>query len=296
MTDHHGSTPGALAGAAPLGASFGMVLLTLLLAAAATAPYLAASARLRGRGDRWPAGRALLWSAAALCVPAAVAAGDLLRERELVAHVAQHVLLGMVLPVAAALAAPLSLALRVLPPRPRGTLLALLRSRWARVVTSAPAVVLLEVSGFVAFFLTPLHHAVAGRPVLAVAVHAHAVLAGYLFASLLVGRDPLRGRPGVRGRLLVLLLVAGAHDTVARLLVASAPADAGVRAAGELLAGAGTVVDVGLAALVMAGWYAAGHLRPAARPPARRRRPSRPARRSGRRSPRPAAPPRPGSR
>jgi putative membrane protein len=261
----HGSVPvlGA-AGSLPLGSSFGAVLVAFLLATAATALQLGASARLRGRGDRWPAGRSALWAAAAACVPVAVAAGDVLRGHGLVVHVVQHVLLGMVLPVLAALSAPVVLALRTLPPRSRAALLSLLHSRWAAVVLSPPVVVLLEVSGVAAFFLTPLHHALEGRPGPALAVHAHMVVTGYLLASLLVGRDPVRGRPGVRGRLLVLLLVAGAHDTVALLLAASAPAGPDpdhVAAAARLLSAAGTVVDVGLAVLVLGDWYAAGSRR-----------------------------------
>nr|WP_276610795.1 cytochrome c oxidase assembly protein [Kineococcus siccus] len=232
-----------------------------LLAAAVTAAYLAAVAGLRRRGDRWPAARSLLWGAAAACVPLAAALPEALGLAGLRAHVLQHVLLAMVLPVAAALAAPATLALRTLRGRRRRALLALLHSRWARVVTSAPVVVVLEVSGFAVFFLTPLHHALAGRPVLTLLVHLHAVLAGYLFAALLLGRDPVRVRRSVTTRLVVLLLVAGSHDTIAKLLHASPPAGSApgdAQAAARLLFGAGTVLDVVLAVLVLSGWYAAG--------------------------------------
>jgi len=241
--------------------SLAAVLVALLAALGVVALVLAAAARLRARGDRWPASRSLSAVVAAACVPLAVALPDALRSPPLTAHVLQHVVLVVVLPVAAVLSAPVTLALRCLPRRGRRLLLALLHGGWARVVLSAPAVVVLQVSGVVAAFLTPLHHAVAGHPLLTLAVHAHMVLAGCAFAALTVGRDPMPRPPGLRTRLAVLVLVGAAHDVVARLLLAHPPGGSSapdVTTAAHLLVAAGTVGDVGLAVLVLARWYAAG--------------------------------------
>jgi hypothetical protein len=76
-----------------------------------------------------------------------------------------------------------------------------------------------------------------------------------------IGIDPVRGRPGTGARLAVLV-AAASHDTLAKLIYAwDLPAGAGLVAArhlgAELMYYGGTVVDVALAAIVMAQWYAA---------------------------------------
>jgi putative copper resistance protein D len=54
-------------------------------------------------------------------------------------HMVQHMVLTMVVPLLLALGAPVTLALRTLPRRPRRWLLAVLHSRVARVLSFPPA-------------------------------------------------------------------------------------------------------------------------------------------------------------
>jgi hypothetical protein len=87
-------------------------------------------------------------------------------------------------------------------------------------------------------------------------------LAGCLLSWLLIGTDPIRRRPGTPGRLAVLVIAACGHDTLAKLMFAwNLPADAGPVAArhfgSELMYYGGTVIDVALAVIMMAQWYAA---------------------------------------
>jgi len=258
--NHDHAVP-AGAGHLLLPTSLAAVLVALLAASALSAVALAAARHLRARGDGWPARRSLAAVAAAGCLPVALALPDALRTPPFTGLVVQHVVLVVVLPVVLVLSAPVTLALRTLPRRLRRLLLAVVHGAWARAVLSAPVVVALQVSGNVVAFLTPLHHALAGRPVLALVLHAHMVLAGCAFAAFAVGRDPLPRPPGPRTRLVVLVLVGAAHDVVARLLLAHPPAGEtlpDVTAGAHLLVAAGTVGDVGLAVLVLARWYAAG--------------------------------------
>jgi putative membrane protein len=78
------------------------------------------------------------------------------------------------------------------------------------------------------------------------------IAAGCLLAWLVVGIDPMP-RPGVVGRLGVVVVAGAAHDVLAKLLYAR-----GWGPDAELMFYGGTAVDVLLAVVVMAQWYAAG--------------------------------------
>ena len=121
-----------------------------LLILVTTALYLWGVFRLRQRGDRWPIGRTLSFvvvgmGSATLATVSGLAAYD---DTLLSVHMVQHMMLAMVVPLAMALGAPITLALRTLPRRPRRWLLAVLHSRAARVLTFPPLT-------FTLFVITP---------------------------------------------------------------------------------------------------------------------------------------------
>lgn len=222
------------------------------LAAAALA-YRAGVRRLDARGDRWPLGRVaatasgLVVLAVALLPPVATADDD---PR---VHVVQHLLMAMLAPLLLALGAPVTLALRTLHPPARRRLLALLGSRAARVVTAPVAVLALDVGGLYAYYLTGLHDLAERHAALHVVAHAHMIAAGCLLAWVVAGADPVRGRPGVPGRLALLVVAGAAHDVLAKLLYLR-----GWGEAAQLLYYGGEAVDVLLALAVLAPWYARG--------------------------------------
>ena len=225
-------------------------LLPAVVAGAAWAglgAYLWAESRLHRRGDRWPVAR----SAAAVAAVLSATAAALWPVRALVDEVAVHLLLMMLAPLLLALAAPVSLALRTLPRTPRRLLLALLHSRWARVVTWAPVVLVLEVGGVAVFWLAPLPHALHGP------LMVHMLAAGWLFSTYLVGRDPVPGRLGTLGRAVLLLVAAAAHHVVATLLHAR-----GGGSGAELLSSGGDAVEVATAVALCAQWYVRTRPRP----------------------------------
>jgi putative membrane protein len=176
-------------------------------------------------------------------------------------HAVRHLLLAMLAPLAFALSAPVTLALRTFPRRPRRALLALLHSQPARALTTAPVVLALDVGGMYAFYLTPLYSASHHRPWLSALVDLHMLLAGCLLSWYLVGRDPMPSPPSTRTRLVVLLLAAGSHDLLAKLMYAhQLPAHGGsteqLQLGAQIMFYGGDVVEVALAVLVLANWYA----------------------------------------
>lgn len=227
--------------------------------------YLAALRRLHARGDRWPIGRTVAGALGIACLGTALLSplNRLLpvRAESFSAHVSEHLLLAMFAPLALALSAPVTLALRTLPRAMRDPLLALLHSGLVRVLTLGPVVLLLDVGGLYAYYLTPLFAATERHDWLHAVVHAHMVLAGCLFSWYLVGVDPLPRPPSTRGPLVVLLLAAGSHDVLAKVMYAhelptDADTTAGVRAGAQLLFYGGDLVEVLLAVGVLAQWYA----------------------------------------
>src|SRR3712207_5159656 len=94
------------------------------------------------------------------------------------AHMVQHMVLSMVVPLLLALGAPVTLALRTLPACPRGWLLAVLHSRVAKVLSFPPLTLALYVVSpwalyFSGWYAASLHSAFVHEM-----MHVHLVLVG----------------------------------------------------------------------------------------------------------------------
>src|SRR5512139_2673639 len=116
-------------------AELGSWLAVGLLAAAAF--YLLGVHRLRVHGHKWPRHRTFFFVGLGLGSIAAVTLSGIgaYDTTLLSVHMAQHMVLSMVAPIFLALGAPVTLALRTLPARPRKVLLAALHSRVVKVLT-----------------------------------------------------------------------------------------------------------------------------------------------------------------
>lgn len=151
-----------------------------------------AACALFGCGPRvgWPVPR----MAAAAVLPPVASHDDIFPV-----HVLQHLLLGMAGPALLALSAPVTLALRTLPRRPRRMLLRVLHSAPAAVVSAPAAALVLDLGGLYALYLTGLYRAAEHHSLVHAAMHLHMFLAGCLLSWALIGVDPVRGRPGSGG-------------------------------------------------------------------------------------------------
>ena len=126
-------------------------------------------------------------------------------------HMVQHMILSMLVPLFLALGAPVTLALRTLPARPRGWLLAVLRSRVAKVLTFAPLTFLLFVISPWALYFSGWYEASLRSDFVHEMMHIHLVLVGSLFFWPLVGTDPVPGRVAYPFRLLTVFLTLPFH-------------------------------------------------------------------------------------
>jgi putative membrane protein len=127
------------------------------------------------------------------------------------------------------------------------------------VLTSPVVAAVLSVGGLWLLYRTDLHAAAAHEPLLALAVQAHVLLAGYLFAAAAVGPDPVAHRPRLSVRAAVLVLAVAAHNVLAKVLVAMPPAgvaEADALAGGQVMYYLGAPVEIALFVLLGREWAA----------------------------------------
>jgi putative membrane protein len=168
--------------------------------------YLYAVLRLTRRGDAWPVLRTVSFLLGGLgTIAVALLSGLAAYDRRLFGvHMVQHMILAMVSPVFLALGAPVTLALRTLPTRPRGLLLALLHSRVAKGLTFPAIPWLLFIGSPFALYFSGWYPATLEHPVLHDLLHLHFLVAGCLFFWPIIGIDPVPGRVSHPFRMLLL--------------------------------------------------------------------------------------------
>lgn len=263
MTDGghgHDGTPGADP-AAPLSAWQLLDVAAVLGLLTIAAGYACALLLSRVRTP-WPAHRTAAWLLGLACAGAALVGPLAAAAREsFTAHMAAHLLLGMVAPLLLVLGAPVTALLRALPVRGARAVSRVLRSLPVRVVTHPFVAASLVGGGLWVLYATPLLALSHASPVVHTAVHGHTLLAGYVLTASVAGRDPDPHRASPAVRTAALVLVSAAHAVLARHLVGHPPAAAtpeDARVGAQLMSYGSDVVDVVLLVLVAAGWYVAG--------------------------------------
>jgi putative membrane protein len=265
-SDHDVAGDSTAHGADAFGWAVFDVLVVLILIAAALGYAVALwAARDRSRG---PAHRTVFWYAGLGCVgagligPIATAA-----HTSFTAHMAGHLLLGMIAPLLLVLAAPVTLVLRALPVTAARSLTGALRNPIVRVVTHPVTAAVLNAGGLWVLYTTELYQLMHTSVVVHGLVHTHIFLAGYVFTASLIGVDPDPHRASFSVRSVVLIVFIAAHSILAKWLYAH-PA-AGIEAVdgqigAQLMYYGGDVVDVTLIVLLFIGWYTTS--RPRAEP------------------------------
>ncbi len=179
----------------------------------ATGLYVLGVWKLHERGDRWPVGRTAAFVLGGMgsflfATSSGLAAYD---TTLLSAHMVQHMILSMVVPLFCALGAPVTLALRTLPRRPRSWLLAVLHSRVATALTFPPLTLALYVLSPWALYFSPWYDGTLHHELLHELMHVHLVVVGALFFTPILGIDPVPGRVGYPFRMLMLMLTLPFH-------------------------------------------------------------------------------------
>ncbi|THA23388.1 cytochrome c oxidase assembly protein [Streptomyces sp. RKND-216] len=179
-------------------------LLALLL-------YGAGVVRLRWRGDAWPVSRTAGFVLGVLSVGLVMCTG--LNEYGMVlfsAHMVQHMIISMLSPILLLLGAPVTLALRALPAAgrgrrgPRELLVALLHSRYVRVVSHPAFTIPLFIASLYGLYFTSLFDLLMSSRAGHLTMMVHFLAVGLVFFWPIMGVDPGPHRPGYVMRMLEL--------------------------------------------------------------------------------------------
>jgi cytochrome c oxidase assembly factor CtaG len=175
--------------------------------------YIAGLVVLRRRGDRWPVQRSISFllgglGSIGLATMSALGTYDTVLFS---IHIVQHMILMMVAPVFLALGAPVTLALRTLPTRPRAMLLAVLHSRLARVLTFPPLTLALFITTPFALYYSQFYEISLRSSFWHAFLHLHFLIIGCLVMWPLMGIDPVPGRISYPLRLLMVFLMLPFH-------------------------------------------------------------------------------------
>jgi cytochrome c oxidase assembly factor CtaG len=167
--------------------------------------------RLRRRGDSWSAGRTVSYVVGVLSIGLMMCTK--LNDYGMVmfsVHMVQHMVISMLSPILVLLGAPVTLALRALPVAgkgrkgPRELLLALLHSRYMRIVTHPAFTIPLFIASLYALYFTPIFDFLMGSKTGHVAMMVHFLAVGVVFFWPIIGVDPGPHRPGYLMRMLEL--------------------------------------------------------------------------------------------
>jgi putative copper resistance protein D len=182
----------------------------------------------------------------------------------------QHMVLSMVGPIFLALGAPVTLALRTLPGSSRKTLLAVVHSRVARVLTFPLVAFGIFVANPFVLYFTSLYRQTLEHAWLHEWIHVHFIITGCLFFWPLLGLDPLPNRWPYPGRALLMVLSVPFHTVLGLTIMQSRtllagdyypglhlgwvdPWDDQVTAGGILWAG-GEIVSVTMLGILVLQW------------------------------------------
>ncbi|MEV7288523.1 cytochrome c oxidase assembly protein [Streptomyces sp. NPDC093252] len=167
--------------------------------------------RLTRRGDKWPVGRTVAFGVGVLSIVLVTCTG--LNDYGMVmfsVHMVQHMVISMLSPIMILLGAPITLALRALPPAgrgrkgPRELLLAVLHSRYVRIITHPVFTIPLFIASLYGLYFTPLFDFLMGSTPGHIAMMVHFLAVGLIFFWPIMGIDPGPHRPGHLMRMLEL--------------------------------------------------------------------------------------------
>ncbi|CAA9419459.1 MAG: Copper resistance protein CopD / Cytochrome c oxidase caa3-type assembly factor CtaG_BS (unrelated to Cox11-CtaG family) [uncultured Pseudonocardia sp.] len=181
--------------------------------------YLVGVRRLRRRGDAWPVGRTVGWLSGCAVLLLATSSGiGRYGPAMFSVHMGEHMLLAMLAPILLVLGAPVTLALRALPPAgreappgPREWLLAGVHSPVARWLTHPLVTLPLFVGSYYALYFSDLFPAALPEHGAHLLMNLHFVLTGLLFFWPLIGVDPSPRRLPPAARLGVVLVSVPFH-------------------------------------------------------------------------------------
>lgn len=183
--------------------------------------YVWAYIRTRRAGDHWPVLRLASWLFGLFILHFLTSGSLSVYGRVLFsAHMVEHMLLTMVVPIFLVLGAPVTLILKALEPRQDGTrgprewILRLVHSGWSKVITHPIFAAVNFAGSIIVVYFTPLLGVMLRYHVGHEFMIMHFMITGYIFMLVLIGIDPIPYRPEYPMRIIMLIATLGYHAFV----------------------------------------------------------------------------------
>lgn len=208
---------------------------------------------------KWPAFRYLFWASGILTAAAALT-GPLFNasHASFTAHMAGHLLLGMLSPLLLVLSKPMTLLMRALNVAAARRLSRILKSRYVQFISNPVTASILNIGGLYLIYKTGLFTMMHSSLCLFALVHLHVFLAGYLFTISIIYIDLTSHRYSFMYRSVVLVLALGFHKILSKLIYAAPPQGIS-RQDGEkgalLMYYGGDLIDLCLIIILCYQWY-----------------------------------------
>jgi len=195
----------------------------------AVALYIKGVVILSRRGDKWPVGRTVAFALGISVIDYATSGGlGVYAKFSFEYHMIAHMALGMIAPIGIALGAPITLALRTLPqgrnPEERGvrgTLIALLHSKPAGIVTNPVVILALFDGSLFVLYMTNLFGNMMQSHLGHLVMNVHFLLAGILFFHVIIGIDPNPRKVPHIVRIVILFAAMSIHAFFAIALIST---------------------------------------------------------------------------
>ncbi len=180
--------------------------------------YLWGVERLRRRGDAWPIHRPIMWCGAMAILVYTTSGGVAVYGEFLFsAHMIEHMLLTMLIPVGIVLGAPVTLVARAIEVRHDGSrgmrewFLGIIHSKWIGFVGHPLVSTVVFGLSLMVFYYSPLLSWASTTHLGHEWMILHFLLAGYLFVQALIGVDPSPHRTSYPVRMILLMGTMGFH-------------------------------------------------------------------------------------
>jgi putative copper resistance protein D len=198
--------------------SWNIDLIWVLFAVFTSIFYLWGVERLRRRGDSWPIHRPIMWVGAMVILVYTTSGGVAVYGEFLFsAHMIEHMLLTMLIPVGIVLAAPVTLVARAIEVRHDGSrgmrewFLGIIQSKWIGFVGHPLVSTVVFALSLMVFYYSPLLSWASTTHLGHEWMILHFLLAGYLFVQALIGVDPSPHRTSYPVRMILLMGTMGFH-------------------------------------------------------------------------------------
>ena len=195
----------------------------------AVALYIKGVVILSRRGDKWPVGRTVAFALGISVIDYATSGGlGVYAKFSFEYHMIAHMALGMIAPIGIVLGAPITLALRTLPQGRnqdergvRGTLIALLHSKPAGIITNPIVILALFDGSLFVLYMTPLFGNMMPSHLGHLVMNIHFLLAGILFFHVIIGIDPNPRKVPHIVRIVILFAAMSIHAFFAIALIST---------------------------------------------------------------------------